>query len=177
MSGGYPRKGLIMPRKKGPTDAYMNFKAVEGGTGADSDALQEYEETTGLSVRGQLVWLIHKIEWFFDVYFTTNFLSVNAALSTVSGLSAMPEITDIGCVARVRCGFNMVTSGASRYNEPFTQSFLPPIPLAAPKLNLYVQGAADHADGQNKDVNCRIGFTTTALDSAMYTEIAETWGW
>ena len=166
-----------MAGKQSAKDILMQFADIAGNTGAASSTLQEQVINTGLSVRGALVWLIHMVEIIYGGNLTTNFRGVDYAVCTRTGLAAMPQIGDHGVLFRGGLFMDMLTSGAGVREKPHRLSFSPPVPIASPQLSVYVQGVANHADGQNKRCDIRMGFTTVPLDSALYTEIAEVWGW
>lgn len=167
-----------MPKRvDAPADMFMQFAEIKGTTGAVSNALEETKVQTGLTIRGGLLWLVHLVEINFEGDYTANFNGFEWALSTVSGQSTLPRQGDKGTVSRGRRRLEVITSGGSIYAEPIQMHYLPPIPLAAPTLSLYVLGETNHADGQNKNVDMRLGFTTAALDAKTTLEVAEVWGW
>lgn len=163
-------------KKEAPTDAFMQFKEFKLTAPSDTSTLKEEKVPTGLSVRGQLAYLIHLVQvWPHNL--SPNFKFWTWALCSVEGLSAMPQVSDKGVVAKGEQ--RLVIAGAAYATHivgPMAQSFLPPVPFAAPNLSLYWQGAANHADGSG-DYYARIGFTTAPMDSAMVLEVAETWGY
>lgn len=167
----------VTATKMPPKDVFMQFADIEGSTGAVSNVLGEFVINTGLSVRGALIWIIHMIEIGFAGSLSGSFKGVEYAISSRGSLATMPELGDHGVLVRGKRLLSFLTSGAALAVEPHRLPFSPPVPIAAPALHLYVQGAADHADGRNKRVDARVGFTTVPLDSALYTEIAEVWGW
>jgi hypothetical protein len=160
-------------------DLYMQFKDISVALNAsDSSYLVTDEMDTGLSIRGQLVWLIHLIEVFFQ--YTTGGSGaqvINFALSTVADLAALPALGDKGCLIVAQKEMAIATNGISYFNAPQQLKYLPPIPLAAPNLSIYAQTTADVSTLRSTTIKARLGFTTAPLDNAMYTEIAEVWGW
>jgi len=162
----------------GGTDLYMNFLNVDVTTdAADASALESSEINTGLSIRGGLAMLVHKIEIFFPDELV-NGVYLECALSTRKGLTTMPGLNDGGCIAKARR--TPILAGAAYgvlVEYPQTLDFLPPVPLAAPKISLYAAAEADDASYRSKKIEVRIGFTTQPMESKMYLEIAETWGY
>lgn len=159
-------------------DLYVQFKSIEGVYGANATTLQEDTVDTGLSIRGGLVWCIHFIEWWTHMGFTSpNLQTYDLVLSTVPGQAALPALGDRGTIGYYSGRTYLNTSGAGLIHQPHMQQLLPPVPIAAPQLVLYAQCGADLAGDRNQPFAVRIGFTTAPLSAAMYTEIAETWGW
>lgn len=167
-----------MPRKnEAPADMFMNFAGVASRSHPTSgDTLQETVFQTGLSVRGQLIWLIHLVE-FYTALLTANNSGWDVALSTRQGLPTMPQLNDHGLIARIRYRYGgAIAAGMFVQPDPQRQSFLPPLPISAAALSVYIQGFADHADSDDQDMPLRIGFTTAPVDAGTYVEIAELWG-
>ena len=182
-----------MPRSNvSPTDVYMQFFPImlDAATGDNVEDLLSADFNTGLSIRGEYFWLIHKVEWHFLLKAILVGLGAGwhgafqFALSTRSGLTVMPQPEDPGVVAYMR---HIVSGIPSTTDEiwfgplTFFDTFSPSLPLAAPKLNIYLQGvtgagtAPDWVAGRK--LTARIGFTTAPLTSQMYDEIAETWAY
>ncbi len=160
-----------------PKDLYMNFKEITVVTdAANSVTLVEASVDTGLSIRGGFMWLIHLVEMEFDMPFIGTTHSLYAALSVLKGRAVLPTYGQNGLITRYVRTFEALTSGFTNVQEPNRFSFLPPIPVAAPNLSLYAKSSLDHATLRGKDIHCRIGYTTTKLDSAAFLEIAEAWG-
>jgi len=158
-------------------DLYMNFVALEGAIDeTDATELMEAVINTGLTIRGALIWLIHLVELYIPMPRVTT-ARITVALSTRQGLAAMPAIGDDGVIVRASHDFHITTSGMQRFLMPLALHYLPPIPIATPQLSLYIQEDTADADLLGAAVAGRLGFTTTALDAAVYTEIAEAWGW
>lgn len=161
-------------------DLFMNFADVSAMTdAANSGSLVEAAVNTGLSIRGQLIWLIHLIEVTFpilDLHGGTNH-QFGMALSTRAGLATMPNIGEGGLIARMTAAMKFTTSGAQMSFTPLVLHYLPPIPLASPQISIYVNTNVDLAGYRAKTIHARLGFTTAPLDAAAYTEIAEVWGW
>jgi len=159
-------------------DQFMNFAGVESRTDAvDSTVAEETELRTGLSVRGKLIWLIHQVEWWPTVL-TGNIDNIRMAISTRKGLGIVPALTDDGtvCIMENRM-VGAAAAGLAEDDSPKKLTFLPPVPIASPTLSVYIASTQNHADAVDKLCAMRIGFTTSELDSAAYTEIVETWGW
>ena len=158
----------------------MNFAAVKASFTANPAVMVKEELGTGLSIRGALIWLVHLIE--FDVPGMRDD-SINArldvALSTKKGLGVMPRLDDDGCLAVY--SDLVLPSAAGQYHQlaagALRQSFLPPIPLASPAIHLYAKSESNDPGLASDDIYARLGFTTVELTMAVYTEIAETWGW
>lgn len=162
-------------------DLYMNFKDVEVDLDSTTSTatLVEAETDTGLTIRGGLVWLLHLIEWYFSDDAAAASVTQIACLSTVAGQATMPELTDKGTIAKAQSAFQFATGVGFQFGlmQPFAQHYLPPIPIASPQICLYAKTNVDNSNLDGDTIRARIGFTTAPLDNAMYTEIAETWGW
>ena len=167
-----------MAKREAPRDLFMNFAGIPAVTHAtDSSVVQETQIHTGLSIRGALIWLVHLVEVAIHE-FTANINNVTIAVCTRSGLTVMPDVHDNGVLTKVQARTSGVwASGLAQITNPIRNSYLPPVPLAAPQLSVYTQSSIDHADGRGKDASVRICFTTAPLDAQAYTEIAEAWGW
>ena len=168
-----------MGKAKTNLDMFLQFAGLKGRTDAvDTTRLTETHVKTGLSIRGQLVWLLHLVEEQDEVVPVTGVEGLlHWGVSTIQGLATMPSITDKGCVVRGRTLLSYQTTGMTSRMTPFALHYLPPVPVAAPELSLYVQMSVNHLTWIDIAVNVRLGFTTAPLDAAMYTEIAEVWGW
>lgn len=164
-------------------DMFMNFKALDLTMGA-TGVLAETSWPTGLSIRGGLAMLVHLVEWSFSfpqMIEVDGKAMLDYAMSTRSGLAAMPYIGDDGYVDGGMAMFDVriTTSGMSSQIDRdglCRHSFLPPVPIAAAELNFYTYptlGGGFTAWA----ISVRVGFTTVELDSKLYTEIAEVWGW
>lgn len=158
------------------TDLFLNFKAITCLTdAADSATLAEAKINTGLSIRGMIIWLIHLLEVHMPLAGAT--CTVRAALSTRQGLTSMPSQIDDGLICRWEQKQDIAAAGALVVVYPHAAHYLPPIPIATPEISLYVDASPDIAGMRAKPVDVRLGMTTSPLDAAAYTEIAETWGW
>jgi hypothetical protein len=159
-----------------PLDLYMQFfdMAVRMDP-TDSTDLTEAVKPTGISIRGKLAFLVHLIEWSHWFDGATNV--IHMALSTRQGLTVMPSNTDDGVLGRCDRQVTVTTTGGHSEINPVQMHYLPPIPFAAPQLSLYTETLTDVANLRGDFNRVRLGFTTTPLTAAMYTEIAETWGW
>jgi hypothetical protein len=165
-----------MPQTK---DLYMNFRTIATATDGTATNLVEQKMNTGLSVRGRLIWLIHQLELHF-VMAPAHAVdqAVRIALCTVEGLAAMPNLQDKGVIAVMAQMIHLNTNGEASWLMPWVQKWLPPVPIAAPNISLYVQADFNNAGVQNKPIKARLGFTTlSAEEPGVYTEIAETWGY
>jgi len=172
-----------------PTDIYMQFFNMPlDVTGSLYTTMFSAEYNTGLSIRGEYFWLIHKVEffWLFKALLTAAAYQgvLKACVSTRSGLATMPEPEDAGVVSYSRWFLNFGTTGTYDHKaDPITERdfFSPPLPLAAPKLSVYLQG--ENGSGSaftwvaGRKLNVRLGITTAPLTSTMYDEIAEAWAY
>lgn len=164
-----------MAKKHEMRDVFLNFFSLSVTAGGASNVLATQAHTTAAGVATQVGWRIHTVEWF-PVRSMTASLLVTLALSTRKGLAAMPALGDKGLVAKHETKFVLATSGAGFAPDgPAMQSFLPPIIIATPNLSLYCITDTDHAPQQSVVHRCRIGFTMVELDSAVYTELWQTW--
>lgn len=177
-----------MAKKATSTDMFLQFAPFAGELGSPTTALQELQVGTGLSIRGQLIWLIHWVEFWLDlsaIMSETTFVDAEfwQVISTRKGLSVIPTLDDDGVVAVCMHQVNVKAAAGTAENvanvnvQPIRQQFLPPVPLAAPNLSLYSVCADSVPVSVAAPSVARIGFTTAPLDAAAYTEIAETWGW
>lgn len=166
-----------MPKKALARDMYMQFKDVSVEyDGSDSSVLVEGQVDTGLSVRGQLIWLVHLVEFFFaDDEGASQAQYVR--ICTRRGLVVLPDIGDNGVISGAERQLVVITSGTGFTMQPLVNHYLPPIPLASPQLSIYAETRTNEVTLRGDTVEARLGFTTAPLDSAAYTEIAETWGW
>lgn len=159
-----------------PSDLYMNFLECSVTMNAsNSSTLESSAVNTGLSIRGQLAFLIHKIEVVPPYQGNTEEV-IRYAISTRDDLSTMPSLGDKGTVFHGHQDYRLATSGAIIALMPHVFDYLPPVPVASPKLVAYVQTAADDSSYRGLELQMRIGFTTVKIDSRMYAELAETWG-
>lgn len=167
-----------MARKISPKDLYMNFKSIPGLSGAVATDLKEYNVDTGVTIRGHIIWLVHMVQFYIDFDTTSGVTNkIKYALSTLTKLTVMPELTDKGCIAKGQSHLWHITEGGFSRDIPKTQIFLPPIPVASPKLALYVQASVDNAEVRSKNCDVRMGYTTAAAEEGAYTEVVEAWGW
>lgn len=166
-----------MMAKAAPSDLYMNFMDLTVAMNStNSSTLVTESVSTGLSVRSGLAWLIHKVEVIPGDINGAATAVVRTALSTRKDLTTIPALGDKGCILQMDMGILYSATGNSRHQTPIPYNYLPPIPLAAPTLNVYAQTTADTATQRGKDVKVRIGFTTQEIDNKLYLELAETWG-
>lgn len=160
--------------KEKPKDLFMQFGSISGNLDAvDSSVLVDVTVDTGLSIRGEFIWLLHKIEFELDAS-KANIVH-RIALSSIAGLVAMPNVADRGTIARCIVSTRLEVSGLGVIVSPFVFDFMPPIPLAAPQLTAYAAGSADDAGSQGKSFNVRWGYTTLPISRDVYLEIAEVW--
>jgi len=160
-----------------PSDMYMNFLDASVTLGATSTDVVSTEIATGLSIRGGLAFLIHKIQYkMFEIGQAGVTANIPIALSTRAGEGSVPELGDQGCIDAALVDVNAGAAGAETRITPFEHGFLPPIPVASPKIVAYATCSANNATYQSGKIEIRIGFTTVKIDSKMYTELAETWG-
>lgn len=160
----------------GTSDVFMNFAMIRATiNAANSSTLAKGSVQTGLSVRGNLAWLIHRLELIIPTQ-NDGYNWVDAVLSANPGHSTLPSLDDDGVIAHMREGFNIKTSGASPIDFPKKDTFMPPVIYAKKTMNLYVKSNTDYAGYRNKDVLIRIGYTTIPVEEGTYTEVAETWG-
>jgi len=165
-----------------PKDIFMQFAALRVALdGVATQTLKEAKLNTGLSIRGGLIWLIHRIEFIADGILTAAGVSGRLweALSTLPNQALLPELDDKGCLAQmVRIAEAAAASdGIGSSIMPKVFHFLPPIPLAAPSLSFYAKTGLHIASMVDEVQTCRIGFTTAPLDQGLYAEIAEVWGY
>lgn len=173
-----------MGKQAAPADLFMNFMTADlDVVGNPPDTLRSVEIPTGLSVRGGFIMLIHMVAFkLMGILDTGDRMQV--ALSTREGVLVPPQLDDDGCIARIcRVSQSTAVGTVDAIEEgELVNRFLPPIPLAAPRLFLSEIHGPDGSLVQStpadeRQVRVRIGFTTAPLTSAVYTEIAETWGW
>lgn len=171
-----------MAKKETSGDLFMQFKSLKGKTNAtDSETMAGIDFATGLSVRAPLLWLVHKLEFDFDLatmMTTPDEHVVQVALSTIAGLTVMPRIGDHGIIGIMDmvCGHGAVgNEGGFTMRSPETIDYLPPIPIAAPNLTIYVRAAPDVAALRSTYHEVRIGFTTAPIEKDAYAEISEVW--
>ena len=172
-----------------PTDILMQFFSLPlDVTALISTTLFTSEYNTGLSIRGNYFWYIHLVEFHFLLKALLKPAAayegaLSCAISARSGLTVMPQPEDPGVVAYQRLLIDGDSGGYAPVFAELTkrQSFLPPVPLAHPKLNVYMQMALGSGTAPTwtagRKLTARIGFTTAPLTAQMYEEIAETWGY
>ena len=168
--------------KETPADLFMQFKTLDGQTDAtNGELLEERSYPTGLSIRAPLLWLIHKVSFYFDIptmMVVPDEHLVQIALSTIPGLTVFPLPGDNGLIelAEFVIGHGAVgNEGGFTMQMPMEYNFLPPVPIAAPNLSVYCRQAPDTATLRANKQQVRIGFTTSPIDTEAYAEIAEVW--
>lgn len=161
-----------------PRDLFLNFMDLTAKYDAtDSSSLEETEFGTGLTIRGGLAFLIHQVEVIFPTFAADN--DQLCMLCTEKGKSAIGanQFGDKGVIAYFQRQWAYVTSGGGVIDTPMIARFMPPVPVAAPNISVYLKTSADEAALRAAPVGVRLGFTTVELDPALYTEVAETWGY
>ena len=143
---------------------------------ADSSALAEAEFTTGLSIRGDYAWIIHRVEMEFPTWLDqTAVVNLQCALSTVNGETVMPEIDSKGVIVRLSQTFVVLVAEAGIIlKQPHVWTSLPPTIIATPKLSFYCRTTVDNVPFRGDPIIARIGYTTVPIDDKTYLEIAET---
>jgi len=157
-------------------DLYMQWYPITGAFDAtDSSDLAESEITTGLSIRGNYAWLVHRVELYLvKLQLISADNNWRICLSTETGATTMPDINDAGTICRFGLFNALTTSGEVIIWQPFTWTSFPPTIIASPKLSLYCEMQTDDANFQGAQVVGRIGYTTVPIDAKAYLEIAET---
>lgn len=157
-------------------DLYMNIFPFSVTLADPADTFVEQKHATGMSIRGGLAWLVHLVEIaFLKGMSVTNHVAVT--VSTVANLGAMPDVADKGTLVAGALDHVFTTSGRAFHVRPSAWHFLPPLPIATANISAYAQCESDEVALQLATINGRLGFTTVELDAALYTEIAETWGY
>lgn len=165
-----------MSQNTTPSDLYMNFLDASVTLGADSSVLAQSEVSTGLSIRGQLAFLIHLVQFQPVAIGQGVTADLACCVSTRADLTTMPDLGANGTIDKWFMDLDHAALGTDRMIGPWNHNFLPPIPVAAPKIVTYAKASVNNAVFQNKKINVRIGYTTVKIDSKLYTELAETWG-
>lgn len=165
-------------RKETMSDLFMQFASVITTFGAATNALFEASVQTGLSVRGQLAWLIHQVEFFmpWGPAWAAAGASMQMALSTRLASAVIPRPEDPGFIAGQQSGAERATEGGNAGVTPLVSRYLPPVPIAAPQLSFYIESAADVPAWQNESCVARIAYTTVPIEVPLYTELLEVWG-
>lgn len=168
-----------MPRRTQPSDLYAQVFDMRVVVNTEnSTALNEAPHSTGLSVRGNHAWLIHSINlWTHSPVFLPAAHAVYATVCTVKGMAQIPTPGDPGVVHYFAAGLQYVTEGMTYWKEPMEDRFLPPIPLAAPNISLYVKTSLDTVSLRGIPIIARLHFTTVPMTPEIWTEIAETWAY
>lgn len=157
------------------TDLYAQFFTFHAQLHpSESDQLVEVSKSTGMSVRGEFIWLVHKIEWISEQVEPTS-IHLYASLSTRKGLTVRPKLSDVACLSMYQLSSGINQTGAITEVQPHQIGILPPVALAAPNISLYVRTLADSANWRGKSIWCRIHYTTLPMAPALWVEIAETW--
>lgn len=159
------------------SDLYMQFVSFEADLhSVSTDNMVQTEVQTGLSVRGNLVWLIHQIELYLGAEELAVPMTFQVALSTQPGIAGaiggVLEPNDTGVLVR----WNVGAGAGSWLICPIVYRTLPPIPFAAPKLYWQIATTTHEVALVNKSIQGRIAYTTTPMETALYTELLEVWG-
>lgn len=163
-----------MAKKPVMSDVLMQFAVVNATWAGDTSVLAEGAHQTGLSIRGGLMWLIHLIELYLPRVLDAIDNRLYMSLSAMAGRTSMPSVTAKGTLMQIEQSIGLTTSGAVVAHSPIVHHYLPPIPFAGPNLSLYLQTDNDAAE-VSAGSYARVGFTTQAVDSASYAELAEVW--
>lgn len=157
-------------------DLFMQWYPVGLSLAASSDDVVEAEFTTGLSIRGEYAWLIHRVEVYLqDAWTLVAGNRVMMALSVTQGEAVVPNLDDYGTIVVMeQVSMLAGASGLGTLVQPFIWPCLPPTIIASPKLSFYARTGTDQANLRTKKIVGRIGYTTVPIDSKMYLEIAET---
>ncbi len=175
---------MTVPRSK---DMFANFFPIEPSVYPVADStLVSQNFDTGLSIRGGLVWLIHKIEWQIQWKLAADAETIAGAycqcgISTKKGLTTQLFLADEGLLdlQELASMAQAVTAAGLQWQfikDRDSEGFLPPIPLAAPNLTFYAM-SSDVSALLFTWASARILYTTMPVDEATYTEIAEVWQW
>lgn len=159
----------------GIRDVYMNVFPLEVTFGADASLLVSANHNTSAGPSSKQAWRIHAIEWMWQgvrgAYNRTEFV-----ISTRKNLAALPQITDMGSVAKLQK--KCASAGAAFLyidTQPFVQTFLPPMIIAASNLTLYAKSSAADAQANSTKVEARLLYTMVDLTSDIYSELFQTW--
>lgn len=158
-------------------DLFMQWYPIEVTLdAADTTTLTENQITTGLSIRGEYAWLIHRIEYYFDALYLGGAVDnrVDVAVSVAQGAAAMPAINDPGVIHKLSWAYAFGAAGVQFFDLPRVWSSMPPTIIAAPTLSVYANTVADFASYQGQSIQARLGYTTIPIDQKLYLEIAET---
>lgn len=160
----------------GLKDDYLNWFPIEVDSGADSTTLTSNDENTNASAATKIGWRIHLIEFYMDVGGSTvDEANLTLGLSTRKGLSAMPALTDVGCIALCRMDEGIVTSGYNYHISPIVFNYLPPVLIAGSNISMYFQGSTNNATWQSKTFRARIGYTMIDIAGDAWQELFQTW--
>lgn len=160
--------------KEKPQDLFMQFAAYSVVAHiTDPQQLVSADFPTGLSIRGEFIWLMHLIEFSNWNPSIDNWGAM--VLCAVPGLVALPDLNDRGVIARDVRYAHLNTNGGWANANPSRHSYLPPIPFASPNITLYAQMQVDEEGQQAVTLECRIGYTTLPVSKDVYLELAEVW--
>lgn len=158
-------------------DLFMQWYPIKSAfDGSASTTLVESEFSTGLSIRGQYAWLIHRVEVYCpSLHQLKEAATAQVALSTVQGEATFPQVNEKGVICMLGMTlFNEGAAGQSFAQQPWIWTSMPPTIIASPKLSFYCNTETASASLQGDEIIGRIGYTTVPIDQKMYLEIAET---
>lgn len=160
------------------TDELMQFATVSVRLDAsDASALVDAPLQTGLTVRGDMVWKIHRLDIRMPHTAGVTDYVLAAGLSMRAGLAGVPLTSDPGCIYRWDRQFDIAANGVVYQGWPVVDTFMPALPIAGPTARLYAALDADQAVMRNQLIAVRIGFTTEKMTKAMWQELLDVWGW
>jgi hypothetical protein len=163
-------------RKAMQQDLFMQWRTFKLSTDAtDSSDVATDQMATGLSIRGDYAWIIHRVEMAWNSWRLSaadNFFA--CGLTTESGRTSTPDVADKGCIATLSFTWKVGAAAEAIMQEPLVWGCLPPMIIASPNIHLYCQTGADEAALRSKSATIRIGYTTVPIDQKTYLEIAET---
>jgi len=169
-----------MANAKASADIFTNFYYVKVTLdGTDSTTMAENDFDTGLSSRGGLGWVIHRIEVWptFKAIRMDADLVLKVALSTKKDEGSLPDPDVTGVIFHNRYAVSAAAAGTIiAPHEPHYMVFDPPLLIASKNLSMYAETEVDDAAWRNTTVHARIHYTYWPVGIAEYLEIAETWG-
>ena len=165
-------------------DIYMNFMVLKVTSAVSSATMvggipSNGQINTGMGARTRQGMKVHKVELLHASSWNGagDGERIEIALSTQSARSTVPQIDQQGVISKWDQVLSLGAAGDSHNTllYPLVQEFLPPVLIAAPRLNLYVDCSANWAGAQIKDYYARLGFTWEEMDQNDYLEAWETW--
>lgn len=167
-----------MAKKARAQDLFMQWAPIEVTLdGADSSSLETDSMTTGLSIRGDYGWLIHRLEvsGSFMEYIVGSANQLEVAVAVTDQYTTFPQINEKGVIAHLGMVYALTgASGGAAFSVPLVWPCLPPTIIASPKVTVYAHSTQDDAGLRGKTLFMRFGYTTVPLDDRSYLEIAET---